>query len=458
MRTWPDTDGSAITRYLRQLRLRCPISPIYYRQALRSFQEVVVRRKCPASQVNRDAVGAWLRERATHWPMSTLLHRARIVNRFLDFLVQDGLIASNPIAALRAEYSVRSSKSILRALIAPKPGRALEALRQFPPFGSVLGELMRDHIALMRNRGFRYETEARWLLRFDRFLQGHPELAKEPLSVMLQRWSAARSTLNHAYECERLARVLANAQRHLDPGLERPRPDPRPQQQVARQWRRPHIYSPEEVSNILDIARAYPSPRAPLRPISLYTMLVLAYCAGLRLSELARLNLSDVDLQSGSITVRETKFFKSRILPLSDSAVGALREYLEARRRAKAPQNPDSGLFWHDQGGTRYSSQTIAWILVDILRRAGIKPLRGRIGPRIHDLRHSMVVNRILEWYRAGINPQERLPFLATYLGHRDIHSTLVYITVTQDLLQQASERFHRIGAHCLHVSEGVQP
>ena len=67
-----------------------------------------------------------------------------------------------------------------------------------------------------------------------------------------------------------------------------------------------------------------------------------------------------------------------------------------------------------------------------------------------------MVVNRILEWYRAGINPQERLPFLATYLGHRDINSTLVYITVTQDLLQQASERFHTFGAHCLHVGEGV--
>ena len=73
-------------------------------------------------------------------------------------------------------------------------------------------------------------------------------------------------------------------------------------------------------------------------------------------------------------------------------------------------------------------------------------------------LRHEMVVNRILEWYRAGINPQERLPFLATYLGHRDIHSTLSYITVTQDLLQQAGERFHKMGAHCLHVTEGVQP
>lgn len=69
-----------------------------------------------------------------------------------------------------------------------------------------------------------------------------------------------------------------------------------------------------------------------------------------------------------------------------------------------------------------------------------------------------MVVNRILEWYRTGINPQDKLPFLATYLGHRDIHSTLVYITVTQDLLQQANERFRAFGAHCLHVPEGVTP
>ena len=77
--------------------------------------------------------------------------------------------------------------------------------------------------------------------------------------------------------------------------------------------------------------------------------LALAYCAGLRLGELARLNLADVDLHVGTITIRETKFFKSRILPLAGSALSALREYLEARRKAKAPQSPDSGLFWHDQ-------------------------------------------------------------------------------------------------------------
>lgn len=458
MKTWLDTDASIINHYLSQLRLRCPTTPIYYRQTLRSFQELMNRREHQAPQVSRDDLEGWLRERAVHWPESTVLHRARIVNRFLDFLVKEGLIASNPVADLRTAYCVKSSQAILRAMLAPDPDQALEALRQFPPFGSVLGDLMCRHIALMRSRGFRYDTQARYLLRFDRFLQAHPELTDEPVPIMLQHWSAARSTPNHQAECEKLARALTKALRHVDPDIKPRRPDPRPVQQVARQWRRPYIYSPEEIRRLLDIARTYPSPRAPLRPVGLYTMLVLAYCAGLRVGELARLNLGDVDLQSGVITIRETKFFKSRFLPLSGSALSALREYLEARRNAKAPQSLDSGLFWHEQGNDCYTSYGIAWMLVDILRRAGIKPPKGKIGPRVHDLRHSFVVNRILEWYRAGINPQDRLPFLATYLGHRDIHSTLVYITVTQDLLQHAGERFRAFGVHCLHATEGRQP
>lgn len=455
MTTWPDTDDRTIARYLSQLRLRCKVSPIYYRRALQSFQEVVVRQQ---SGVSRPVLETWLRERAMHWPVGTVLHRARIVNRFLDYLVQEGRIGSNPVADLRAEYCVKSSAAIVRALADPNPDQALEALRQFPPFSSALGDLMRNHIARMRTRGFRYETQSRWLLRFDRFLQAHPELAGKPVSTLLQHWSAAQPTANHVAECERLAQVLNKAQHHLDPSVELQRPDPRPQQQVARHWRQPYIYSPEEVRRLLDIARTYPSPRAPLRPISLYTMLVLAYCAGLRLGELARLNVGDVDLPSGTIAIRETKFFKSRILPLTASVLSALREYLDARRAAQAPQSPDSGLFWHDQGNARYKSHSIAWGLIDVLRRAGLKPSKGKTGPRIHDMRHSMVVNRILEWYRAGIDPQEKLPFLATYLGHRDIHSTLVYITVTQDLLQQASERFHTFGAHCLAGADEGKP
>ena len=167
----------------------------------------------------------------------------------------------------------------------------------------------------------------------------------------------------------------------------------------------------------------------------------------MRIGEIARLTLGDVDMRAGTIAIRETKFFKSRILPLSDSAIDALRTLLEARQRAKVSRSPDAGLFWHDQKNRYYCRASISTHLVAILRMAGLKPAKGKTGPRIHDLRHTFVVHRILEWYRQGVNPQEKLPYLATYLGHRDINSTLVYITVTQDLLHEASERFRAFAA-----------
>ncbi|HYH37644.1 MAG TPA: site-specific integrase, partial [Azospirillum sp.] len=378
MTVWPDPDRIVIARYLGTLRLRSASSRRYCRQVLCGFQDVVEKNRDPG--ISRQTVEAWLREWQARWHPSTLLRRAAIVGRFLDHLVDMGVIAGNPIAVLRGECRVPSSQPIWRALASPDPDRALAALHQPRPFGSVLGGLMRDHVALMRSRGYRYKTQAAWFLRFDRFLQAHPDLAREPVAVMLERWSAARSTRNHAAECERLGRALARARRHLDPSIPLPRPDPRPQHEVARQWRQPHIYSPADVRRILDVAQSYPSPRAPLRPLSLYTMLVLAYCAGLRRSELAHLNLGDVDLPCGTITIRETKFFKSRILPLPDTVMAELRAYLDARRRAKAPQEPQSGLFWHEQGNARYTPAAVGWLLVDTLRRAGLKPPCGRTG------------------------------------------------------------------------------
>ena len=86
-------------------------------------------------------------------------------------------------------------------------------------------------------------------------------------------------------------------------------------------------------------------------------------------------------------------------------------------------------------------------LLTRVFRRAGIKPEKGKVGPRIHDLRHAFVCHRMLAWYREGINPQPRLPYLATYLGHKDINSTLVYLTITQELMQHANERFRQYGA-----------
>ena len=169
------------------------------------------------------------------------------------------------------------------------------------------------------------------------------------------------------------------------------------------------------------------------------------------------MRLGDVHLQEEAIDIRETKFFKHRRLPLAPGVMTALMHYLAARERAGAPMHPQSELFWSPQTGRGYSIGVMRLMLTDVLRRAGVKPIRGAVGPRIHDLRHSMVSHRMRDWYKAGINPQSSLPYLATYLGHKDIRSTLVYLNITPELLQQAGERFRKNGAAVLQGTEGAR-
>lgn len=455
MRTWPEDNGDAINRHMQQLRPRNRGTLKTYRSILLGFQRFVQQRLF-GTAVSRVLVEAWLHERTTHWSFHLVLHRARMVDRFLDFLASEGSIPSNPLAQLRVDYSQRFGAPIVRALLAADSAQALETLRPLPRFASFLGGLMGGHVELMRALGHRYNTQAARLLRFDRFLQGRPDLTDQPLAVLLQQWAAECPTLNHACECQQVGRSVAKAWQRIDPRVEPAKLDWRLSRQRVQLQRRPYIYTPQEVRHLLDTALEFPSPHSALRPLTLYTMLVLAYCAGLRLGELVRLDLDDVHLDASEIAIRESKFFKSRTLPLTASVMAALREYLDARRRTGAPQEGSCGLFWHEHGLARYSYAMTGELLVKVLRLAGLKPQAGRAGPRTHDLRHSFVVNRMLGWYREGINPQERLPYLATYLGHKDINSTLVYLTVTQELLQQASERFRAFAAHSLHATEGA--
>ena len=201
--------------------------------------------------------------------------------------------------------------------------------------------------------------------------------------------------------------------------------------------------SEEQIALVEQYAKLNGMFREPGQPEAEYT-------------DVLHLDLGDVDLTRGEIAIRNTKFFKSRTLPLAPSVVEALRAFVGARHSAGGPQIESSGLFWHEQHAGRYSDTMAEKLLVKVMRSAGLKPSSGRVGPRIHDLRHSFVADRVLTWYREGINPQQRLPYLATYLGHKDIHSTLVYLTVTQELLQQASERFRDFGAHALHADAEV--
>ncbi|RWR26218.1 integrase [Sinirhodobacter populi] len=445
MSAWHDPDRKVIDTFLETSRLQPKSRSTYYR-FLRSFEEVAQRHPT----VDRRMLDAWLKKIGKRYQPSTLWSCVRIIDRFLDHLVEIELIAGNPIAALRNRYNVKLNKPIWRALASTNPDEALAALQRPTPYGSILGDFMRDHVVLMRNRGYQYKKQAYGLLQFDRFLQANPELAEAPLETMLTCWEGAKPSRNHAVECQLLSRSLIKARYRLDPSTPPKRFNAQPIREATKEYRRPHIFSPTDVQHMLDTARSYPSARTPLLPLTLYTMIVLAYCAGLRRSELARLDLGDADLQSGTITIRETKFYKTRILPLSDSVVVELRAYLDVRRRAGGSQDPQSGLFWHPRLNHRYCPEAVSQMITKVMRRAGFKTISGRTGPRVHDLRHSMVVNRILQWYQSGINPQEKLHFLSTYMGHGSIHSTLAYITVTQELLQEASERFRSVGARCL--------
>ena len=438
--------------YVQQLRLGSATSSKAYLHILNDFQHFLAE-QVGGESVSQEMVRQWLSDRIRVWPVHTVANRARLIDRFLDWMVERGALAENPFATLRREYGQRTTKPIVQALLDPGFEVALEALRPTPRFGSFLGPVMRDYVTLMQAMGYCYNTEENRLLLLDRFLQGRPDLSGQPLPMLIREWTNTGSTPQHALVCHVTGRVLSRALSRVDPTTEKLPWDQRIFQQAQSRYRRPYIFSDQEFLRLSEAALRLPSPQSPLRPQTLHMMLVLGYCAGLRIGEILRLNVVDFDGDDRTIEIRRTKFFKSRRLPLADSVVAALRAYLDARKKAGAPPTPESALLWHRQAAGRYSRGMAESLLRRILQCAELKPAPGRSGPRGHDLRHAFVVNRMLAWYRQGINPQPHLPYLATYLGHKDINSTLVYLTITQELLQQASERFRVGGAQILRCS-----
>ena len=449
-------DGKLIDRFLRTHRFRHAATHKNYAGTLDNFNNFVSKYRRGSVLLTVSILQQWLKERSLRWPPHILYHRAFLVERYLDWLQEHAVIASNPFAELHRQYGPHTTP-IVRALVHENSDTALRQLRRLPPFGSFLGTIMEAHVAHMRALGYRYNTNAELLLRFDRFLQRHPELSAMSLHDNVESWVQEEPSPSRLYNARRAGRIVSKAMHRLDPrvpilligdGVAR----------AARQHHRAaHLYTDDELQRILRAALAYPSPKSPWRPTWLFTMLMLAYCAGLRGGEIARLKLGDVDPLQATLDIRETKFFKHRRLPLAPGVMAALKRYLSLRKEAGAPMNPESALFWSPQRGRGYTIGGMRIVLTDVLRRAGVKPQRGAVGPRIHDMRHSMVSHRMREWYKSGINPQSKLPYLATYLGHKDIRSTLVYLNITPELLQEAGERFRKKGAAALRTTEGTR-
>jgi integrase/recombinase XerD len=327
-------DARLIERFMRTQHFRHPVTPKNYAGTLRNFNSFATKNGAGALPTV-SILQQWLKERSLKWPAHILYHRTFLVERYLNWLQDQEVIVSNPFAELHRQYGPRTTP-IVRALVCEDHEIALQQLRRLPPFGSFLGKIMEAHVAHMRTLGYRYNTNEELLLRFDRFLQRHPELSGLSLNELAERWIEEQPSAARLYDARKAGRVVSKAMHRLDPrvpilpigdGVAR----------AARQHHRSaHLFTDDEVQRILQAALAYPSPKAPWRPIWLFTMLMLAYCAGLRGGEIVRLKLGDVDLRQETIDIRETKFFKHRRLPLAPGVMAALKHYLSLREGAGA--------------------------------------------------------------------------------------------------------------------------
>ncbi len=424
-----------------------------YVSVLRDFDAFVLKRAPATEQLSIKTLRAWLQQEIRRSPLTSVVHRTCVIARYLDWRTTKGE-GTHPLAELRTQYG-RLLNPIVRALLEDDYQSALERLRPLPDWGSVLGSSMREHITRMQSLGYRYEVVMRDLRRFDRFLQRHPNLAASALPQQLEAWRHESGGVRHQMRVQQCGQVLSKALHRMDISEPILPIEAGLRHRVVQQERRPHIFTETEVQRLLDTARTFPSRNAPLRPIALHAMITLAYCAGLRLGEIVSLTLGDLDLEGGLLEIRDTKFFKSRRLPLAPSAINVLSTYVDARAAAGAPTTPDAPMWWTPLRRCGYSYGMTEKLLIRVMRRAGLKPAQGRRGPRAHDLRHSFVAHRMMQWYRDGLAPQARLPHLATYLGHKDIRSTLVYLNITPELLQEASERYRRRNVDALRASGG---
>jgi len=206
----------------------------------------------------------------------------------------------------------------------------------------------------------------------------------------------------------------------------------------------PYIYSSDELRRLIKATEPCVSSRTKLQSPTLRTVLLLLYGAGLRIGEALRLTPQDVDLANRLLTIRESKFYRTRIVPIGSRLTSALVAYDKQRSQWGYPRGKVESFFVTRRGQpvTRsLAERTFCRLrcLANIHRYDG-----SRYQPRLHDLRHTFAVHRLVAWYREGADVQRLLPQLSTYLGHVHISATQRYLTMTPDLLYQASVRFER--------------
>lgn len=206
----------------------------------------------------------------------------------------------------------------------------------------------------------------------------------------------------------------------------------------------PYIYSQDELRRLLMAVATCQRSIHIIEAPTLRAILLLLYGAGLRVSEGLNLNLDDVDLTLGVLTVQLSKFYKSRLVPIGAQLTKALADY-SAWREATHPSTTNNSPFFVSRTGSRVVCITLQNAFNRLRNHTGIhRTDGGRCQPRLHDLRHSFAVHRLVSWYQQGADVQRLLPNLSVYLGHINVASTQVYLTMTPELLQEANARFEK--------------
>ncbi len=311
-------------------------------------------------------------------------------------------------------------------------------------FKSAFGQAIERFISTRRTLGRKFVTEEDDLRAWDVFLHRKKAIAMD--RTVFDQWAKTLGHLNPTTQAKQLYAVhgfLAYYAR------EHPKcfvPDPAVFPKRSPQ-RLPRLVSAAEMSRLLAAATQLGNRRShPVRSQTIQMALTLLFCCGLRAGELLRLRLQDYEASDQLLRIKDTKFNKSRLVPLSASVAQVLEHYISERRCCRIATEPESILVWSSRGPGPNDAYTLSGF-TEIWKRlcmsARVVDERGR-PPRIHDLRHSFAVGALQRWYEQGENVQARLPHLSTYLGHAGPAASHYYLHLTPALRSAASKRFRR--------------
>lgn len=298
-----------------------------------------------------------------------------------------------------------------------------------------LADAAKQYLSVRRALGYKLRHHTWWLPDFVSFLDTRG--SSVITTALALEWARQPVHASPGWWVKRLSAIRQFARYHhaFDSNTEIP---PRDLIPYRPQRLTPHLYTAAEIDTLMREASRL---QTPLLAASYTTIIGLLAATGMRVSEALGLDKHDIDWHRMLLTVRASKFGKSRHVPLHKTTVTALRQY--ARKRDRLRPHRRSPAFFLSSTGSRVFHQNFHHVFLDLLERTGLDTGPGR-RPRLHDLRHTFAMRIVHEWYRAGIDVERRLPWLSTYLGHVSPLSTYWYLTATPDLLAAACTRAER--------------